>query len=156
MSQILTELMAVARRDPPEVALVLGSGLSTVAQRLQSVFSVPFEDIPGLAGTTVSGHKGCLALGTWAGRRLLMFEGRLHYYEGHSWSTVLLPVQLAHQLGAHILLLTNAAGGIHDALEPGSFMILRDHIEWTLPGAWRQPGPGALGPPRPSPYSPRL
>jgi purine-nucleoside phosphorylase len=55
-----------------------------------------------------------------------------------------------------MLLLTNAAGGIHEALGPGSLMALRDHLEWTRPRAWLQPGPGALGPPRPSPYSPRL
>jgi purine-nucleoside phosphorylase len=65
-------------------------------------------------------------------------------------------VQTAAFLGARILLLTNAAGGIHEALFPGSLMALRDHIEWTRPSSWRHPGPGGLGPARPSPYSPRL
>src|SRR5262249_24651961 len=94
--------------------------------------------------------------GDWAGRRVLIFEGRLHFYEGHPWSAVVQPVVVAHALGARRLLLTNAAGGIHDALLPGSLMTLRDHIEWTRPYCWRQPGPGALGPARPSPYTPRL
>src|SRR2546422_9228840 len=153
---LFADLRDAARRPPPQLAVVLGSGLSVVARRLQQADSVPYKDVPGLAPTTVAGHKGCLTLGNWAGRRVLVFEGRLHYYEGHPWAAVTLPVQIAHQLGARILLLTNAAGGIHAALGPGSFMVVRDNIEWTRPHAWRQPGPGALGPARSSPYSPRL
>jgi purine-nucleoside phosphorylase len=95
-------------------------------------------------------------LGDWAGRRTLVFQGRLHYYEGHSWEGVVGPIHAAHALGARVLILTNAAGGIHDALVPGSLMAIRDHIEWTRPGCWKIPGPGGLGPARPSPYSPRL
>jgi purine-nucleoside phosphorylase len=69
---------------------------------------------------------------------------------------VVLPAQTAASLGAGVLLLTNAAGGIHGALAAGSLMVIRDHIEWTRPYCWRLPGPGALGGPWPSPYSPRL
>jgi purine-nucleoside phosphorylase len=69
---------------------------------------------------------------------------------------VVRPVQVAHQLGARVLLMTNAAGGIHESLGPGNLMAIRDHIEWTRPYCWRQPGPGGLGPERPSPYSARL
>src|SRR5439155_1133308 len=84
--------------------------------------------------------------------RVLVFEGRLHYYEGHSWDAVAQPIRLAHQLGARILLATNAAGGIHRSLGPGSLMAVRDHIRWNVPRPWV----AALAPPRPSPYSPRL
>jgi purine-nucleoside phosphorylase len=140
----------------PEVAFVLGSGLGAVARRLREKQAVPFAEVPGLPSAAVAGHKGCLTLGEWAGRRVLVFEGRVHYYEGHSWRDVAAPVRTAAHLGARVLLLTNAAGGIHDALGPGSLMAIRDHIEWTRPYCWRQPGPGALGPPRPSPYAPRL
>ena len=112
--------------------------------------------MPGLAAPTVAGHRGCLTLGTWEGRGVLVFQGRLHYYEGHPWRSVVAPVQTAVALGARVLLLTNAAGGIHEALGPGGLMLLRDHIEWTRPYCWRLPGPGGLGPPRPTPYSPRL
>jgi purine-nucleoside phosphorylase len=87
---------------------------------------------------------------------VLVFEGRLHFYEGHAWRSVVLPVQTAAFLGARVLVLTNAAGGIHDDLAPGSLMAIRDHIEWTRPCWWRHPGPGGLGAARPSPYSPRL
>src|SRR5207302_3156009 len=108
------------------------------------------------SATSVAGHNGCLTLGAWGGKRILLFEGRLHHYEGHPWRSVTQPIQIAHFLGARILLLTNAAGGIHDALAPGSLMAIRDHIEWTRPRPWLHPGPGALGPPRPSPYASRL
>jgi purine-nucleoside phosphorylase len=104
----------------------------------------------------VAGHHGRLMLGSWAGRRVLVFAGRLHYYEGHPWERVVLPVRTAASLGARVLVVTNAAGGIGDALGPGSLLALRDHIDWTRPYCWRQPGPGGLGPARPSPYSPRL
>jgi purine-nucleoside phosphorylase len=129
--------------------------MSAVAEQLTAGTRISFPDIPGLAAPSVAGHYGRLALGAWAGRRVLVFEGRLHYYEGHSWRAVVAPVQAAHFLGARVLLLTNAAGGISDALAPGSLMAIRDHIEWTRPDPWKQPGPGGLGPPRPSPYSPR-
>jgi purine-nucleoside phosphorylase len=149
-------LLAAARQAPPEVALVLGSGMSHLARRVRVASRVSFADVPGLSATSVAGHRGRLALGDWLGKRVLVFEGRLHFYEGHSWEDVVVPVLTAASLGARVLVLTNAAGGIHDALAPGSLMTIREHIEWTRPYCWRLPGPGGLGPPRPSPYSPRL
>jgi purine-nucleoside phosphorylase len=140
-----------ARRAAPEVAVVLGSGLGDAARRVQPLRAVPFGEVPGLADPSVAGHTGRLTLGGWAGRRVLVFEGRLHYYEGHPWASVVRPVLTAGALGARVLVVTNAAGGIHDALAPGSLLALADHIDWTRPYGWRQPGPA-----RPSPYSPRL
>jgi purine-nucleoside phosphorylase len=144
------------RAAPPHAVLVLGSGLGGAAQRLRADLSVPFGEIPGLPASSVHGHRGVLTLGEWAGRRVLLFEGRLHYYEGHPWEVVARPLQLAAGLGARVVLLTNASGGIADALGPGSLMAITDHIEWTRPNFWRHPGPGGLGPARPSPYSARL
>jgi purine-nucleoside phosphorylase len=155
-SLAFSELIAAARQARPDVALVLGSGMSDAARRLGRARSVPFADVPGLGATSVAGHRGRLTLGEWAGKRVLVFEGRLHYYEGHPWRNVVLPVRTAADLGARVLLLTNAAGGIHDALAAGSLMAIRDHIEWTRPYCWRLPGPGGQGGPRPSPYAPRL
>src|SRR5208283_5143556 len=146
------DLAEAARVTRPQVALVLGSGMGAVAQRLEKVRSVPFVEVPGLAATSVVGHTGSLALGDWAGQRVLLFEGRLHFYEGHPWRSVTGPVQAAAFLGARVLLLTNAAGGIHESLHPGGLMLIRDHIEWTRPYCWRHPGPGGLGAARPSPY----
>jgi purine-nucleoside phosphorylase len=137
----------------PELAIVLGSGLGELARDVRPQQAIAFCDIPGLSEVTVAGHRGRLILGTWAGKAVLVFEGRLHYYEGHSWDTVVSPVRIAHNLGVRRLLVTNAAGGIHDDLVAGSLMLIRDHMQWTRPWYWRKPGPGGLGPSRASPYS---
>ena len=142
-----------ARARRPDAALVLGSGLSRLAGRCRAVCRVPFAEVPGLATPSVASHEGCLTLGDWAGKRVVLFEGRLHHYEGHPWHTVVQPVVIARALGARVLLLTNAAGGVHDALGPGSLLAVRDHIEWTWPYCWRRPGPGGLGSARASPYA---
>jgi purine-nucleoside phosphorylase len=160
MSEVRTtafaDLQAAARSSPPTVAVILGSGMGPIAQHGRWQQTVSFAEVPGLAVSSVQGHRGGLSLGDWAGRRVLLFEGRLHRYEGHSWDTVVAPVQIAKQLGVRVLLLTNAAGGIHEALAPGSLLAIRDHLEWTRHHSWRLPGPGGLGPDRPSPYSKRL
>jgi purine-nucleoside phosphorylase len=145
-----------ARLQPIAAAIVLGSGTNVVADRVSVIASVAFGEIPGLTFTSVAGHRGRLTLGKWAAKRVVVFEGRLHYYEGHSWSHVVRPAQIAHELGAPVLLATNAAGGIHPNLGPGSMMAIRDHILWNVPRPWQRPGPGALGPPRESPYASRL
>jgi purine-nucleoside phosphorylase len=145
-----------ARLAPPVLALMLGSGLGALAKRLTSSVSVPFAEVPGLAPTSVVGHLGCLTLGQWLGKSVLVFEGRLHLYEGLTCNTVAMPVTTASLLGAKTMVFTNAAGGIHDALTPGSLMAVRDHIEWNMPHAWRHSAVGGIGPKRPSPYSLQL
>ncbi len=153
MDTSFVDLARRCREEPPELVLVLGSGLGLIADRVQRLATVPFHDIPGLPGASIQGHRGCLSLGTWAGVRLLLQEGRLHFYEGHPWDVVVRPLRIAADLGVRGAILTNAAGGIRDDLGPGSLMLLEDHLEWNQPQAFRQPGPGMLGPPRPSPYS---
>src|SRR5262249_9725051 len=96
------DLCQACREAPPRSALVLGSGLGSVAQRMKAVASVPFGEVPGLPAASVHGHKGALTLGEWAGQRLLLFEGRLHYYEGHPWELVVRPIQTAAELGARV------------------------------------------------------
>jgi purine-nucleoside phosphorylase len=155
MSEILSFPIFVegAKAIAPEVAIVVGSGLGGLVERCRIMQRLPFTAVPGLSATSVAGHAGCLSLGEWGGKRVVLFEGRLHYYEGHPWRSVVEPIQFAHFLGARIVLLTNAAGGIHEALIPGSLMAIRDHMEWTRPHCWRQ---ASLVPSRPSSYSPRL
>lgn len=150
------QLLDAANRRRPRVAFIFGSGLGDLDERLRDVVGVPFLDVPGLAGTSVSGHKGCLLLGDWAGVPVLAFSGRLHYYEGHAWRRVTQPIHMARDLGIGTLIATNAAGGIRDDLAPGSLMVLADHQDWTKPCWWREPGPGGLGAARPSPYDPAL
>src|SRR5262249_5912576 len=115
-----------------------------------------FANVPGLVPPTVAGHKSQIILGDLAGRPVLAFTGRLHFYEGHPWERVVRPVEVAAELGATELVLTNASGGIAEALTPGSLMALTDHIEWTRPWPWRHPGHGGLGGQCRSPLSARL
>jgi purine-nucleoside phosphorylase len=140
----------------PEALLVLGSGMGDVAGRLRAEESVAFAEIAGVDGCSVPGHSGRLSVGEWSGKRVLVFAGRLHYYEGHPWRAVTMLAEIAAFVGARVLLLTNAAGGIHDDLAPGSLMAIRDHFEWTRGYCWRRPGPGGIGTARPSPYAARL
>jgi purine-nucleoside phosphorylase len=146
------ELLEACRHKPPRVALVLGSGLGDLAKHIDQEIAVSFETVPGMDAPTIAGHRGELHLGNWGGVRMLVFVGRLHYYEGHPWRRVEQQVLVARELGAEILLLTNAAGGIRDDLVPGSLMPISDHLEWTRNYPWRHPGPGT----RASPYSARL
>lgn len=146
------ELLERCRRRPPRVALVLGSGLADIADRLDGELTVPFAAVPDLGQPGVVGHKGELRLGSWRDGRLLVFVGRLHYYEGHPWRGVEQPVQLARALGAQILLLTNAAGAIRDDLGAGSLMPVSDHLDWTATSSWRR----QLSNDRQNPYSTRL
>jgi purine-nucleoside phosphorylase len=130
-------LIAAARRRRPRLALVLGSGLSGIADRLDSAFAVPFRNVPGLTPTTVPGHEGSLILGDWAGVPVLVFAGRVHRYEGVPWRTVTQPIHAAHDLGAETMIFTNAAGGIRSDLLPGTLMALSGHLDCTQPNWWR-------------------
>ena len=143
----------------PRVALILGSGIELGPARYEPFISVSFADVPGIVSTSVAGHAGRISAGKCGDGPVLVFHGRLHYYEGHSWERVGMPVRLAADLGAGTLLLTNAAGGIHDALQRGSLMAIRDHLSWQNPWSWRGPGPTGCDIPngeRPSCYSARL
>jgi purine-nucleoside phosphorylase len=144
---------AAVRALAPTPAVVLGSGLAGVTADFRERASVSFGDIPGLVPPTVPGHTGRLAVGEWAGTPALVFFGRLHVYEGHPWAAVTGPVRVLADLGANRLLLTNAAGGIHPSLGPGSLMAIRDHVTLLDRDAWRELTAGER---RPSPYSPRL
>lgn len=140
---------AAARALAPRAAVVLGSGLGGVVAAFREHASVPFGDVPGLVPPTVSGHGGRLAVGAWGAVPALVFFGRLHFYEGHPWDVVCGPARVAADLGARAFVQTNAVGGIHPALGPGSLMAVTRHLPLLGPAAWRSPVPAA-------PYSPRL
>lgn len=154
---------AAADRLTPRAAVVLGSGLSGATVGFEPAAVVGYADVPGLVPPTVAGHKGQLAVGGWAGVPVLVFAGRVHFYEGHPRERVTRIVQLAAELGAKVLVLTNAAGGIHPALAPGSVMVIRNHVKLLDREAWKglagtppaSPGPAA-GRTATPPYSPRL
>ncbi|MEE8403592.1 MAG: purine-nucleoside phosphorylase [Candidatus Hydrothermarchaeaceae archaeon] len=115
-------------RDPVQVALILGSGLNPLVDTLHPEISIPYDEIPDFPSPTVQGHKGTLHVAKVRGLSIALFEGRLHYYEGLPLNKVVYPVRVAHALGAETLVVTNAAGGIHPALNPGDFMLIWDHI----------------------------
>src|SRR5438876_7894735 len=111
MSSAFSTLLQSCRRDPPRIAVVLGSGFGDLSDGFVPEISVPYPAVPGLEAPSVPGHEGRLAVGTWVGRRVLVFAGRMHYYEGHPWRHVNESMAIAPQLGARTVLLTNAAGG---------------------------------------------
>lgn len=149
MSSDFAALQTAAQANRPVAAFVLGSGMGAVTERIKSIHVAGFDSIPGMVAPTVAGHKGQLIYGELSGRPILAFTGRLHFYEGHPWERVVRTVEVAAELGAKTIVLTNASGGIAESLEPGSLMTLTDHIEWNRRNCWNQPGPGS----RPSPYS---
>ena len=115
-------------RTAPDLAIVLGSGWGQALRSDRVLVDIPYADIPGFGAATVAGHAGALRLYERAGRRIVAFCGRRHWYEGVGWETVVLPVELARRMGCTRLLLTNASGGINPALRPGDLVILKDHI----------------------------
>lgn len=154
MSAVFADFTRTVRGLAPRSAVVLGSGLGGVTAGFRESASAAFGDVPGLVPTTVHGHSGRIAVGLWGGTPVLVFFGRLHFYEGHSPDVVTGPVRAAADLGATRLILTNAAGGVHPSLEPGSLMAIRGHFRVFGPAAWREltiekPEPRAA-------YSPRL
>ncbi len=112
----------------PVAAVVLGSGLSSFADGLDERVVVPYRDIPGVPAPGVQGHAGTAVFGRLGGRDLLVFSGRVHYYEGREYSDVTWQVRLFRELGARALVITNAAGGIDPGFDVGDIMLIRDQI----------------------------
>jgi len=116
----------------PLLAIILGSGLGQFASSFRSVATIDAPDIPHYPHPTVQGHNGELLFGTFEGKSVLAFRGRIHYYESGNLFQALYPVYIAKRLGVQLLLLTNAAGAIHAKLKPGDLMLLRDHVNMTF------------------------
>jgi len=121
-----------ARSDlVPEVGIVLGSGLGGLADELDDPIAIPFAELPGWPAATAPGHVGRLLLGRLSGRPVVMLQGRFHLYEGNAAGLVVQPVLLFGRLGAKVVVLTNAAGGLDPAFGPGTLMVIRDHLNLT-------------------------
>jgi purine-nucleoside phosphorylase len=112
----------------PDVAIVLGSGLGDFAAGLQDATSIPYSSIPHWPKSAVIGHAGTLVLGALRGKRVAALSGRAHFYEGHDMRTVTFATRVMGVLGVPVLVLTNAAGGINLSFEPGTLMVIDDHI----------------------------
>jgi purine-nucleoside phosphorylase len=112
----------------PAAAIILGSGLGRLTDRISDRQVVEFRDVPGFPSPTVVGHSGAVVAGTLGGRRVVALSGRFHMYEGHGPDLAGFPVRMLHELGATTLIVTNAAGGIRRTFRPGDIMLIRDHI----------------------------
>lgn len=153
----LDKLRQFCKVHQPRIALILGSGWGDLVRHCSVDVELSYLDVPGLNATTVPGHSGKIVLGHWNDAPVILFAGRLHYYEGHPWRRVLEPVQIARHLGAETLILTNAAGGIRADLRAGSLMALTGHLSWVGARAWeaftRDPAGAVVVR---EPYCPRL
>ncbi|HEX6308090.1 MAG TPA: purine-nucleoside phosphorylase [Longimicrobiales bacterium] len=117
--------------QPPDVGLILGSGLGDLADEIRDAASIPFDRIAGFPVASVAGHAGRLVIGELEGVRCAALQGRFHLYEGHDAATVALPARLLLGLGARALIVTNAAGGINRTFAAGDLMLIEDHINLT-------------------------
>ncbi len=111
----------------PEIGIVLGSGLGELADENCEI-AIPYSEIPGFEASTVSGHKSRLVFAEINGKKVVMMQGRFHYYEGHPIQKVVFPIKVMKKLGVKTVMLTNAAGGVNAAFNPSDLMIITDHI----------------------------
>ena len=130
----------------PRAGIVLGSGLGDLADDLDSPVAIPFEELPGWPVATAPGHAGRLLLGGLGGVPVAMLQGRLHIYEGNDPGLVVQPVLLFRQLGAQLVVLTNAAGGVDPTFGPGTLMVISDHLNLTGRTPLLGPNADELGP----------
>lgn len=112
----------------PEIALILGSGLGVLADEVENRVEIDYSDIPNFPISTVKGHEGRFVYGDLGGKRVIMMQGRFHFYEGYDLKTVVLPVRVLKTLGVDKLIVTNASGGVNKSFTPGELMIITDHI----------------------------
>lgn len=113
----------------PEVGIVLGSGLGDLADKYCDI-AIPYSNIPHFAKSTVQGHKGQLVFANINDRKVVMMQGRNHFYEGHSMSDVTYPIKVMKKLGVKTLILTNAAGAVNKSFRPADLMVITDHINF--------------------------
>ena len=125
-------LAELSESELPSVGIICGSGLGGLAATLTSAKKLSYASIPGFLETRVKGHTGELVFGWCSGRRVVLMAGRFHPYEGHDLAQCVLPVRVMRLLGARVLLITNAVGGINQSFSVGDLMIIKDHIAWPL------------------------
>jgi len=112
----------------PQVAIILGSGLGTLADSVQGATLIPYQELPSWPVSTVQGHRGRLVIGKLEGKDVLIMQGRSHYYEGYSIAQIGLPVRVTQRLGVGTLIVTNAAGAVNPDYPPGDLMLITDHL----------------------------
>ena len=146
--QIQQAVSAIRARSAldPQVALILGTGLGALADRIEVEAAIPYDAIPGFPLSTVESHTGRLLLGRLAGRPVVAMQGRFHRYEGYTLQQVTLPVRVMRALGAGTLIVSNACGGMNPLWEVGDLMLIADHINLLGDNPLIGPNDDALGP----------
>ena len=114
--------------DTPDFAIILGSGLGKLKNEISPKFVIDYTDIPNFPKTTVVGHSGSLIYGILEGKKVLLMNGRFHYYEGHDMQTVVFPIRVFHLLGIKNLIVSNASGGVNKDFQVADVMLIKDHI----------------------------
>ena len=129
-----------------DIGVILGSGLGDYAEALEDAVKLPYSEIPGFPRSTVAGHAGMWCCGTLYGKRVVMMQGRFHYYEGYGMKDVTLPVRVMQKIGVKTLVVTNAAGGVNLGYHPGELMVIGDMFSMTAQNPLIGPNLDAFGP----------
>jgi purine-nucleoside phosphorylase len=129
-----------------EIALILGSGLGALAEQVEDAAEFAYAEIPHFPRPAVEGHRGRLVFGRLEGRGVAVMQGRAHYYEGYGPAEIAFPVRVLRALGAKVLIVTNAAGGLNPAFAPGDLMLITDHINFTGANPLAGPNDPSWGP----------
>ena len=147
-AQVAEAALAVQRRwaRAPQVGIILGSGLGGLADRIAEPTIIDYTDLPHFATSTAIGHAGRLVCGKLAGLDVVAMQGRFHSYEGHPPDRVALPVRVMHALGAELLVVSNAAGGINPSYQVGDVMVIDDHLNLMFRNPLVGANDPALGP----------
>lgn len=127
MKNTLEFIRQITYNFQPEVGIVLGSGLGDFAQNFDSI-AIPYSEIPNFESSTIQGHSGQLVFAEIKGKKVVMMQGRCHFYEGHSMQKSTFPIKVMKHLGVKKLILTNAAGAVNQHFEPADLMIITDHL----------------------------
>ena len=133
MSRIDSICESIRERVPfvPDVLVILGSGLGSMAEQVEDKIIIKYEEIDDFLVSTVEGHAGQFVFGTYKGKKVAMMQGRFHYYEGHSMKEVTLPVYVMRRLGVMNMIVTNSCGGVNTDFQPGDLMLIEDHLNFT-------------------------
>jgi purine-nucleoside phosphorylase len=123
-----TRLVRTRTALKPDYAIILGTGIGGLAREVKQATRIPFDQIPGFPVSTVLGHSGQLVVGTLSGKKVVLMDGRVHYYEGYSMQDVTFPTRVMKFLGADTLIVSNAVGGMNPFYRRGDLVIIADHI----------------------------
>ncbi len=146
-------------KEKPKIAIILGTGLGALAEKIKGKMVLEYPDIPNFPRSTAPGHKGVLVSGTIGGKHVITMEGRFHYYEGYSLDDVTFGVRVMRALGSEVMIVSNAAGGMNPQFAPGDLMVITDHINLMGVNPLIGPNDETLGPRFPDmsePYDRRL